>query len=311
MPSPVGGLDTPEQFFHDIRIARDASRLIQLSGRKAKPTRTSAQLDSERIAGDAVKMGMVASGTRTSSPDSHYYMVKREDGRTLWVTRDILFCLFDLTMHQAAKALGICSTTAKKMRAWSGVRRWPRNQVVCGEHSKCTLESVRSSREALMKTAMGDSDSCLCEVLALAASISSENSARRTLSGPKKKRRSCKGAVIMCSERQRDPGEPGEEALMSSERLHYSGEEVLMSSERLSYSGGEVLMSSERQHDPGEEAAITVAPLPLSPPATSEFNLDDIHFEPIDFYGDFDHQTVDAATTAAIARAWTGWLDPI
>jgi hypothetical protein len=113
--------------------------------------------------------------------------LKREDGRNLVISRETLSCMFDLTIMQASEAMGICHTTAKKMRAWAGIKRWPRNQVVCGYHPVFTLESVQRSRDALMARASAEGDWCLYNALFAASCLAFRNNEQR-ISAEREKR---------------------------------------------------------------------------------------------------------------------------
>ncbi len=107
------------------------------------------------------------------------YVLKREDGRNLYFTRETLSCMFDLTIVQAGQAMGICHTTAKKMRAWSGLKRWPCCQVVCGSHPQHTLESIQRTRDGFMARASAEGDACMYNVLFAASCIAYRNCEKR------------------------------------------------------------------------------------------------------------------------------------
>ena len=106
-------------------------------------------------------------------------MLKREDGRNLYFTRETLSCMFDLTIVQAGQAMGVCHTTAKKIRAWSGLKRWPCCQVVCGTHHLHSMESVQRTRDAYMARAVAEGDVCMYNVLFAASCIAFQNSESR------------------------------------------------------------------------------------------------------------------------------------
>ena len=290
-----------------LNLERQAKEALNLE----RQTKDVLNIERERLAAAESRVGMLASGAKTSSPDSHYYMVRREDNRMLWVTREILGCLFDLTMHQAAKALGICSTTAKRMRAWSGVERWPRNKIISGNHSDYTLESVRRIRSSLMKNAMGESDSCLFEVLATASMIAEENDAERAAAQSQRKRRRCKQAdvvqedVIMSGACESEPVMSGacepEPVCHVYERVQESDHPAAPDCVQESYHP--VALD-------GVPALPAVAQYP-PPPAQDAYAVD---LENVDFFGGlerFDYQSLYGVSAAAVDGLWSGWHDPI
>ena len=106
-------------------------------------------------------------------------MLKRDDGRNLYFTRETLSCMFDLTIVQAGQAMGVCHTTAKKIRAWSGLKRWPCCQVVCGTHPLHSVETVQRTRDAYMARAAAEGDACMYNVLFAASCIAFQNGEHR------------------------------------------------------------------------------------------------------------------------------------
>ena len=105
----------------------------------------------------------------------HHYPVRSEENKKLHITNEVLSCLFDLTLMQAGEVLGICHTTTKRIRAWSGMKRWPRNQILRGTHPKHSMKSVQRTRDAIMMRAAAEGDACLYRALFTASCLAFRN----------------------------------------------------------------------------------------------------------------------------------------
>ena len=51
-------------------------------------------------------------------------------------------CFFDVTLEEAAIALGIGKTMMKRVRRWHGVRRWPQTTLVASGFVDVDLRNV-------------------------------------------------------------------------------------------------------------------------------------------------------------------------
>lgn len=101
-----------------------------------------------------------------SEPSFHFtHMdVARQNRPKLRVTKEILACLFDLTVKEAMETLRVHSRVMRRLREWAGISRWPRDVIYRNDHPVLTLERVRMERIKLMGRAV-DSDPYLYELL--------------------------------------------------------------------------------------------------------------------------------------------------
>jgi len=118
-------------------------------------------------------MGKPAPRLPAAPPAPHdTYEVRRAGLPPLYFTRAMLCCFFDLTLRQAAHAIGVCLTTMKKIRVWSGVAAWPHADVRRGRHPHLSLRAVEALRLGLAESLQRQGDAVIAPVLARAQAIS-------------------------------------------------------------------------------------------------------------------------------------------
>ena len=87
------------------------------------------------------------------------------------ITRGMFCCFFDLTLKQTALALGVCLTTIKKIRIWSGVGNWPHADIRRGRHPQFTLRSVEAIRLGLTDSLRRQGDAVILPILVRAQDL--------------------------------------------------------------------------------------------------------------------------------------------
>ena len=117
-------------------------------------------------------MGKPAPRLPAAPPAPHdTYEVRRAGLPPLYFTRAMLCCFFDLTLRQAAHAIGVCLTTMKKIRVWSGVGAWPHADVRRGRHAQFTLHTVEALRLGLADGLHAQGDAVILPVLMRAQAL--------------------------------------------------------------------------------------------------------------------------------------------
>lgn len=126
---------SPERYFAQLKAASEAVRIK-----------------------NAVQTTLVdRSGIRQGElKQSNYFL--RNDGKKLFVTRDLVACFFDVTVVQMSEILCISSNETRRLRRWSGYSRWPKQELVANKHRTLTLKLVCEHRMKLMLGAQGKDD---------------------------------------------------------------------------------------------------------------------------------------------------------
>ena len=80
----------------------------------------------------------------------HFYELRRPSGPPLRITRQLLYCFYDLSLANLGLALEVCLTTVKKLRVWCGLTQWPCLAIRYGQHPTLTADAIAALRSEVI-----------------------------------------------------------------------------------------------------------------------------------------------------------------
>ncbi len=80
----------------------------------------------------------------------HFYELRRPSGPPLRITRQLLYCFYDLSQPNLGVALEVCLTTVKKLRVWCGLAQWPCLAIRHGQHPTLTGAAIATLRSEVI-----------------------------------------------------------------------------------------------------------------------------------------------------------------
>lgn len=80
----------------------------------------------------------------------HFYELRRTSGPPLRITRQLLYCFYDLPLSNLGVALEVCLTTVKKLRVWCGLTQWPCLAIRYGQHPTLTADAIATLRSEVI-----------------------------------------------------------------------------------------------------------------------------------------------------------------
>ena len=80
----------------------------------------------------------------------HFYELRRPSGPPLRITRQLLYCFYDLSQSNLGIALEVCLTTVKKLRVWCGLAQWPCLAIRHGQHPTLTGAAIATLRSEVI-----------------------------------------------------------------------------------------------------------------------------------------------------------------
>lgn len=89
-------------------------------------------------------------GMKSSIITDEAIKIKIRSGESYFLTKEMLCCLIDVTIQDAARFLRVSLSLMKRIRVWAGINRWPCKQVLNGSYPGVNVFRVRTLRDELI-----------------------------------------------------------------------------------------------------------------------------------------------------------------